>query len=473
MFCELQPGAFDGVRGVVRLSPAFSEVPPERWRILSCVIAWQGEKKGVSSWLFGFKEDTPMRVLESDLDGWRDRVPNPWSLVKSPEEFWGDVSTHGRRLLKDLLEGTMELWRDEWVAIPRHRTAAYRRTSRNGYYRRKQWPTALGNLRNVRVPRCRDKGLTEHMYDRLEDHREALGQSVVDMLLAGVSTRRVGELLERIIDLPVSAGQVSRLAKRMDAEVRAFHTRPLTDEYVYLLLDAIHLKARGTPRLIETGLRRTRKRVVLVAYGVTVEGIRRIIGFRLAHGEHEKAWSKFLWGLYRRGLRGESLKLITTDGGGGLIAAVEDVYPCVLRQRCWFHKMQNVAGCVREKDRQAVLHGLRAVYTARTRRQAEQEAVRWGRQWKDRYEKAVRCLEKDLPELLAVFDLPEPHRPMLRTTNPIERRFREVRRRTRSIGTFVNDASIERIVYGLVAYFNHKYATQVCRAFKNKRQHAA
>lgn len=414
-----------------------------------------------------------MRVLDSDLEGRGGKMPNLWALVKSPEEFWGDLSTQGRRLLKELLEGTMETWRDEWVEVPWHEPAAERRTCRNGYYRRKQWPTALGTLRDVRVPRCRDKGLTQRMLDRLEDHREVLGQSVVDMLLAGVSTRRVGELLERIIDLPVSAGQVSRLAKRLDAEVRAFHSQPLKDEYVYLLLDAIHLKARGAPRLIETGLRRTRRRIVLVAYGITAGGVRRVIDFRLANGETERAWSHFLWSLYRRGLRGQSLRLITTDGGGGLIAAVEDVYPCVARQRCWFHKMQNVSGQVRRKDQQTVLHGLRAVYTARTRRQAEKEVIRWGRRWKDRYQKAVLCVEKDLPELLAVFDVPEPHHRMLRTTNPIERCFREVRRRTRSIGTFVNDASIERIVYGLVTYFNDKYAARRCPAFKNIRHQAA
>lgn len=411
-----------------------------------------------------------MRFVEAELQRADARMPNPWSLFKTPEEFWGDLSTHGRLLLKKLLEETMETWRDEYVQAGPHELSADRRARRNGYYRRKTWPTALGTLENLRVPRCRQKGLTEQMFCRLEDHRQALGDSVIDMLLSGVSTRRVGELLERIIGLPVSAGQVSRLARRLDAEVRAFHTAPLQDEYEYLLLDAIYLKARSTPRLIDTGLRRTRKRVLLVAYGITHGGIRRIIDFRVANGESEAAWSGFLWSLFRRGLSGQSLRLITTDGGGGLISAVEAVWPVVPRQRCWFHKMHNVANRVRKKDQQTVLQGLRKVYAAANRRQAESEYILWARRWKERYESAVACVEKDLPELLAVFDLPAEHRRMLRTTNPIERRFREVRRRTRSIGTFVNDASIERIAYGLVAYFNRKYAQQICRAFRNTRK---
>jgi putative transposase len=403
-----------------------------------------------------------MRLVESDLDSLSRRMASGWAAVKDPEAFWGDLSTHGRRLLKELLEGTMELWRDEWVEVAWHKPAARRKTHRNGYYQRNRWPTALGTLGEVRVPRCRQRGLTEQMFSRLEDHRKALGESVVDMLLAGVSTRRVGELLERIIDLPVSAGQVSKLAKRLDSEVRAFHTRPLEDTFVYLLLDAIHLKARGTPRLFQTGLRRTRKRVVMVAYGVRADGIKQIIDFRLANGETRAAWEKFLTNLYRRGLRGEQLRLITTDGGGGVIAGVEEAYPHVNRQGCWFHKMQNVSAKTSKKDRVQVLTGLRQVYGAATRRAAVRAYHAWARRWHASYPNAVECVDRDLEELLAVFSVPPEQRRMVRTTNGIERCFREVRRRTRSIGTFVNDASIERIIYGLVAYHNAKYATRAC-----------
>jgi len=410
-----------------------------------------------------------MRLVQADLDRTRTTIPNLWSLVKDPEEFWGDLGNQGRRLLKELLEGTMEAYRDEWIEVPWHQPAETRKTYRNGYYARKRWPTALGLLEDVRVPRCRDKAFTQEMLDRLDHHRDDLGQSAVDMLLAGVSTRRVGELLERIIRLPVSAGQVSRLATRLDAAVRQFHTKRLADEYVYLLLDAIYLKARGAPRLIETGLRRTRKRVVLVAYGVTRAGIKQIIDFRVAKSESEPAWRNFLWSLSRRGFEGQALRLITTDGCPGLIAAVEEVYSFVPHQRCWFHKMQNVAQKVRHKDQRNVLCGLRPVYRAANRRAAERAVRVWAAIWRDRYPKAVVCVEEDLNELLAFYDAPEPHRRMVRTTNPIERRFREVRRRTNSIGTFVNDASVERIVYGLVAYYNAKYAHKVCKEFRAAR----
>jgi putative transposase len=419
-----------------------------------------------------FTEDTPMRMLAAELDLIRERMPNRWSLVKDPEEFWGDLSTNARDLLRELLEGSMEVWRDQYVAADWHASVAERRDYRNGYYTRKHWPTALGPLGPVRVPRCRDKGLTQTMFQRLEDHRQEYADQVIEMLLAGVSTRRVGDLLERIIQLPVSAGQVSRLAKKLDAQVQTFHRRAFSDEWQYLILDAIHLKSRGTPRLIATGLRRCRRRVVLVAYGVSTSGIKQLLDFQIASSESEAGWRKFLWGLYRRGLAGEGLQLITTDGHGGLAAAVEDVYPQVSRQRCWFHKMQNVAGLLRRTDQSRVLSGLREVYDAPSGAAALKAYGRWTRRWQDLYPKAVACVEKDLDLLLAVYALPPEHRQMMRTSNGIERRFREVRRRTDSIGIFVDDASIERLVYGLISYFNSKYAQKVCREFRQARKAA-
>jgi len=277
----------------------------------------------------------------------------------------------------------------------------------------------------------------------------------------------VGQLLERIIDLSISAGQVSKLAKRLDAEVRAFNTRLIADDLAYLLLDAMHLKTRGTPRLFQTGLRRTRKRVILVAYRVTCAGVRQIIDSQVAPERKRCSLGELPdEPAAPRRLKGQAVRLITTDGGGGVIAGVEAAYPQVARQRCWFHKMQNVASKVRKKEQPRILDGLRAVYSAPTRRAAVRAYGLWARRWQGRYAGAVECVDRDLEELLAVFDVPVAHRRMVRTTNGIERCFREVRRRTRSIGTFVNEASIERIVYGLVAYHNAKYATRICPEFR-------
>ena len=413
-----------------------------------------------------------MRLMEVDFEQVRERVPNLWSLVKSPEQFWGDLDEHGRRLLKQLLQGTLELWRDQWVEVEWHKPSPHRRTWRNGYFVRKRWDTPLGRLHDVRIPRCRDRGLTQAMYARLKDHQQAMGDSVIEMLLAGVSTRRVGELLETILDMPVSATRVSQLSRRLDAEVRGWHTRPLADRYRYLILDAIWLRARGQPRLLarQQAIKRTRKCVVLVAYGIRDDGRRELIDFRLARQETKAAWEAFCLNLHRRGLVGRRLNLITTDGNRGLIAAVQRVWGHVLRQRCWFHKMANIAACARRADRGPLLRGLRAVYDAPSRLAAERAACRWAEQWRSRYPKAVERLERDLDQLLAIYSVPAEDRRGVRTTNAIERCFREVRRKTNRVGVFPDDSAVERLIFGLLSYLNQRYARQPSRQSRRRER---
>jgi transposase-like protein len=210
----------------------------------------------------------------------------------------------------------------------------------------------------------------------------------------------------------------------------------------------------------------------LVAYGITVQGRKELIGYRLEDSEAEAGWRRLLGGLWRRGLAGAAVQLIVTDGGRGLLAALDDYYPETPRQRCWFHKLSNVLTKVRKKHLAACLQGLRRVYQAASRREAEQAYQAWARQWVGCEPAAVRCVEGDLEPLLAFFQMPKAHWRMLRTTNAIERCFREVRRRTRAIGCFVNDASLERMIYGLFRFMNEKRAGKSCAEFAREQRAA-
>lgn len=414
-----------------------------------------------------------MRTHDCHFDA--GNVHQLWALVKDPEEFWGDLGVQSRHLLKTLLEESMVAWREGYVQVPWHENAPQRRRDHcNGFYRRKQWPTQVGALEKVRVPRCRTPGLTEVLKAKVGDGLNQVADQVIEMFLAGVSTRRVGEILQRITGLSLSAGSVSNLTGRLDAQVRAFHARALLDQYVYLLLDGVHLKARGT-KVSPTRRRKfkVRKRIVLVAYGVTGAGIKELIAFRLVDGESQQGCEDFLWNLYQRGLQGAKLRLIISDRSGGLTAAAEQVYPGVAKQGCWFHKLANVSSKVRKRDRGQCLRGLRAVYDASCRKQAEKAYRTWARRWSGLYPKAVACLEKDLDRLLAFYAVPPEHWRMVRTTNGIERCFREVKRRTNSVGTFLNDGSISRLIYALFDYLNRKRAGKVCKEFRTQAQRAA
>lgn len=390
---------------------------------------------------------------------------NLWSLVRSREEFFADARGLCLRMLQAGIEGCLEEARDEAVGACRHERSEGRREYRNGYYVRKGFKTALGRIERLRIPRCRKSAWMKEVRALMARSEAALGNHVVAMFLAGCSTRAIGPLLDGVVGTSVSAGQVSRLTRRLDQAVGKFHRRPLQDKYVYLVLDGVYLKRRSSPRLFQN-MATARRKVALVAYGVTHRGEKELIAFQLEPSESGAAWRRFLSRLVRQGLHGDRLRLVITDGAKGVLSALEDVFPQAKTQRCWFHKMSNVLAKVRKKHVAACLRGLRKVYTASHRRAAEAAYAAWARAWAHTEPKAVACVEADLEALLAFYAFPEPHRRMIRTTNAIERCFREVRRRTRPIGCFMNEASIERIIYALFSAMNAKWAGKPCKAFK-------
>lgn len=167
----------------------------------------------------------------------------------------------------------------------------------------------------------------------------------------------------------------------------------------------------------------------------------------------------------RRGLRGENLLSIVTDGCAGLAAAIPTVYPRVLHQRCWVHKMRNILEHVRKRDYDTVKGDALAIYGAENQRQAEAAFRTFRRQWQRHYGPMVRRLERDLPELLSFYSFPRHLWKKLRTTNIIERCFVEVRRRTRPMVCFVNVASVDRIIYSIFQRFNLEWKTRTLKLF--------
>jgi transposase-like protein len=231
--------------------------------------------------------------------------------------------------------------------------------------------------------------------------------------------------------------------------VERFHNRHFLDAYQYLFFDGISLKVRVAGKV--------HKRQVLCAYGITLTGRRELINFRQAADESEAKWEAFLNDLYNRGIEGKQCRLLVTDGCPGLHKALETVYPYVAKQRCWAHKLRNVADKLKKADLDECMAGARSIYLASHRREAITNYKDWKSQWYGLYPNAVDCLGKDLEELLNFFDAPQDHRIKVRTTNVIERAFREVRRRTRPMSCFTNSQSVDRIIYGVIGHLNHSW----------------
>jgi len=377
-----------------------------------------------------------------------------WREVK--DDFWGDVKQETLKLVQLLLEESMKeelvvYTQAEWYARTAQRT-----TIRNGFYTR-ALSTELGYLPALRVPRSRNGRFRPTVLPRYQRRQEAVNGLLRETFLAGVSTRRVGEVVQPLLGVRWSATTVSTVTKTLDASVRQFHRRELLDEYQVLFLDGVTMRVKDA-----TGVR---KRLVLVAYGLTVFGQRVLLSFRQATSESAAAWEAFLNDLYRRGLVGKELQLIVTDGCKGLHAALALVYPYVPRQRCWVHKLRNVASKLPKKILEPCLREAKGIYLATTQRQARKRFQAWERRWHATAPMAVACLRADLEELLTFLDFPEAQRVKLRTTNVIERCFREVRRRTRPIGCFTNAASCDRIIYAVFHRLNTLWQEKPLKEF--------
>jgi len=361
--------------------------------------------------------------------------------VESAE--WGDYREAGRAALARVLQERM-------YGLVGNRIADLRvigaRDRRNGAYRR-ELLTSLGAI-ELAVPRSRTYSPKEVLraYARREHWVDRV---ILACFVLGLSTRKVGEALLPILGERVSPATVSRVARTLDVAVEAFHRRPLANRYRVLVFDGVVLSRKSGMGAL--------RRPVLVALGITWDRKLEIIDFALAPAESQAAWEAFLNDLQARGLTGEGLSLIVTDGGAGLLAALPLVYPRVRVGRCWAHKSRNVLDKVRDADRERVKRDLHHISHAIDRVAARAAARRFVARWRDCYPAAVRCLWQDIDELLAFFVLDGLEwRKAGRTTNAIERRFREVRRRTRPMGVFADRTSMERILFAVFSYENHK-----------------
>lgn len=380
-----------------------------------------------------------------------------WRQVKG--FFREDLTVWTRHLLKRLLEGCLEEELEVYLRAAPHARTPLRRDYRNGSYTR-DLGTEVGLVRDLRVPRARGSAFQPQSLVRYERRRPAVSGLLRNCFLTGASTRRVGPLLAPILGEAISASTVSRLTQALDVEVARFHQRPLREEILYLLLDGITLRVK-TPEGVK-------RRLVLCAYGLTPQGRRILLTFRQARAESAAAWEAFLRDLYERGLEGRGLRLIVTDGSPGLHAALDLVYPYVPRQRCWVHKLRNVAAKLPRRYQESCLAEARDIYQAPTERAARQVFRTWATRWRPHAPQAVACLEQDLAELLACFTCPAAHRRKVRTTNALERAFREVRRRVRPMSCFTNAASCDRIVFAVFCHLNAQWEKRPLREFTQK-----
>jgi putative transposase len=388
------------------------------------------------------KGDTPMRANSALVI----EPAQSWKRLQAanPEFFLEDLDSLLFEQYRQTLEALMCYERQEFINAHPYQRHEGRIDQANGFYRR-QLSTRHGPM-ELKVPRTRSGLFQTRILRRYQRREKALDEAIRSVFLLGVSTRQAGAALASLLDEAVSASTVSKLSKVLDEVVEKFHRRKLKDNYRFLILDGVSVRIRLVGSV--------QRRMALCAYGITEDGQRELIDFLIVKAEGEDTWKSFLLSLFHRGLKGEHLQLISTDGQKGLAKALAYVWPFAAHQRCWVHKLRNLSNHLKVSQKECLVQARDIYNLSKTRKEALERFRAWKKRWEKQAVGAVRCLEQDLEQLLEFFNCEPKYWKRIRSTNVIERLFVEVRRRIRTMCAFTTRQSSERILFSVFNRMN-------------------
>jgi putative transposase len=348
-------------------------------------------------------------------------------------------------LMRVLINQAMQVERSKYLQADEYERTEERKGHANGY-KPKTIRTRMGEI-TFAVPQVREGGFYPSALEKGLRSERALTITLAEMYVQGVSTRRVKAITEQLCGVEISATQVSRATAQLDEVLQEWRERPL-GEISYLYVDARYEKVR------EAG--QVRDAAVLVASGITPEGERQILGVSVSLSEHEAHWKAFLKSLKDRGLNG--MKLVISDDHEGLGAARRAVFGSVPWQRCQFHLQQNAGAYLpKQHMRLEVAADIRSMFNAPDRKTADEFLQAAIQKYAVSAPRLSAWLEDNLSEGFTVFDFPLEHRRSIRTTNSLERINKEIRRRTRVVGVFPNEASCLRLVSALLMEISEEW----------------
>ena len=320
-----------------------------------------------------------------------------------------------------------------------------RKTSRNGY-RERPWHTTIGTV-PVAIPKLRKGSYFPSFLEARRTADKALIAVIQEAYVHGVSTRSVDDLVKAMGMTGISKSQVSRLCAEIDERVKTFLDRPIEGTWPYVWIDATYVKVRQGGRIVSVA--------VIIAVAANTDGRREVLGMATGPSEAETFWTEFLRSLTRRGLRG--VKLVVADDHEGLKKAARKVLGATL-QRCTVHFMRNVLAAVNAKQRGMVAAAIRTAFAQETEKEAHAEWKAVADRLRERFEKVSMRMDAAEHDVLAYMSFPKAHWPQIRSTNPLERLNREVKRRTNVVSIFPNEASVERLVGAMLLEQNDEWA---------------
>ena len=364
-----------------------------------------------------------------------------------------------KKILQASLNKILQAESAEQLKAGPYERSAERTDSRNGSRDRDQ-NTRVGRI-TLQVPRHRNVPFKTLVFENYSRSEAALVAGMAEMVVNGVSTRKVSRVMETLCGTSFSKSAVSEVCKDLDKAVNEFRNRPLEGDYPFFTVDATYFKVRENSRVIS--------KAFMIAYGTNAEGHREILGFGVYANESGATWTDFLLGLKKRGLTG--LLMITSDAHDGILNAIGKVFPTVPWQRCQFHFIRNITDKAPKKYQAGLRTELQELFNCKTLTEARKVRDRIMEDYRDVAEPAVTCLDEGFESAMTVMLLPAWLRRFYRTSNQIERLNKELKRRSKVIGVFPNEDSVLRLM-GSVLMERHD-AIQAGRAVFSKESLAA
>jgi putative transposase len=376
----------------------------------------------------------------------------PYQLTLDPTVLQRLFTSGGENQLAHLLEAVLnqvlEAQMAEQLNAERYERTEERQGYRNGYKPR-QLTTRVGRL-TLRVPQARDGSFSTELFARYQRSEQALILTLMEMVVNGVSTRKVAAITEELCGREFAKSTVSDLCKGLDPLVQAWNERDLSStRYPFVVVDALVIKVR------EGG--RVRARSALIATGVNEAGYREILGLQLGDSESERSWSDFFVWLKGRGLAG--VDLVVSDHHGGLTSAVRVQFQGATWQRCQMHLSANIADATPKALHDEVHARVQAIFEAPDLETARLLLARFVADYSQTAPAAVATLERGFDDATAVLALPAAYRKRLRTTNGVERLNEEIRRRERVIRIFPNREAAMRLLGALLMEQDEGWST--------------
>ena len=366
-----------------------------------------------------------------DINGGRDLLPG---LLNGQNGL--------AKLVEAVLNQILEAQVTETLGADRHERSDERQGYRNGYRARTLY-TRVGPV-TLQVPQTRDGSFSTDIFKRYQRSEQAFVLALMEMVVQGVSTRKVSAITEELCGASFSKSTVSELCVGLDARVKVFNERSLEGEYPFVMVDALFIKSRHGDRVV--------KRAALIASGISADGHREILGVQIGDSENYTTWEDMFKWLKGRGLSG--VYFVISDDHCGITKAVDKHFQGATWQRCQVHLMRNLLGHSPTRLRGEVAAAAKRVFQAADMTEARRRLTEFVEQFDKSAPKVVACMEAGFEDAMAIMALPEKYRKRLRTTNMQERLNEEVRRRERVIRIFPNDESALRLIGALLAEQN-------------------